>query len=125
VTQEIQPATTQPVTRERVAAYGDAVGDHNPVHFDPGFAATAGLPDTVVHGPLTTAIVIDCLVAQLGADQLLNVDVRLRGPVFPGDALTLTPVRWGQEDRGLEVHNQSGDLIATVIIVLEGDPDAS
>lgn len=121
---ELRTATAGPIERDDVAKYGDAVGDHNPVHFDLDFAKAAGLPDTVVHGPLSTAIVVDQLVAQVGAENLLNLDVRLRGPVFPGDSLTITPVDFGEADRGVEVHNQSGQLIATAITVITGDPDA-
>jgi acyl dehydratase len=115
----LQEATSAPITRERVADYGDAVGDHNPVHFDVAFAKAAGLPDTVVHGPFTATIVIDHLIAQLGADALLNLDLRLRGPVFPGDTLTVRGT-----DYGVEVSNQSGTLIATGVTILSGDEDA-
>lgn len=115
----ITTVTAAPITRDNVADFGDGVGDHNPVHFDIGFATAAGLPDTVVHGPLTTAIVIDQLIAQLGAESLLSLDLRLRGPVFPGDALTITAA-----DYGVEVHNQSGALVATGVTILLGDPDS-
>ncbi len=124
MTVTIAEATAAAITREHVQDYGDAVGDHNPVHFDPAFAKAAGLPDTVVHGPLTAAIVIDLLISQLGADALLNLDLRLRGPVFPGDQLTITPHAFGVVDRGVEVHNQRGDLVATGVVILEGDDDA-
>lgn len=115
----LQEATSAPITRDRVADYGDAVGDHNPVHFDVAFARAAGLPDTVVHGPFTATIVIDQLIAQLGADALLNLDLRLRGPVFPGDALTVRPAEYG-----VDVINQSGALVATGVTILSGDEDS-
>jgi acyl dehydratase len=115
----ITAATAAPITRERIADYGDAVGDHNPVHFDMEFARAAGLPDTVVHGPFCATIVIDQLIAQLGPDTLLNLDLRLRGPVFPGDELTITAA-----DYGVDVHNQSGALVATGVTILQGDEDA-
>ncbi|MGF1597125.1 MAG: MaoC family dehydratase [Acidimicrobiales bacterium] len=121
---ELHSATARPIGRDDVGRFGDAVGDHNPVHFDVEFAKAAGLPDTVVHGPFSTAIVIDQIVAQVGAENLLNLDVRLRGPVFPGDELTITPIDFGEADRGVEVHNQSGQLIATAITIITGDPDA-
>lgn len=116
---ELSPATSAPITRDRISDYGDAVGDHNPVHFDLDFARAAGLPDTVVHGPFTTAIIIDQMIAQLGADAVLNLDLRLRGPVFPGDALTVTAA-----DYGVDVHNQSGALVATGVTILFGDEDS-
>ncbi|MFN0025595.1 MAG: MaoC family dehydratase [Acidimicrobiales bacterium] len=112
-------ATSAPITRERIADYGDAVGDHNPVHFDVSFAQAAGLPDTVVHGPFTATIVIDQLIAQLGAEALLNLDLRLRGPVFPGDTLSIHPALYG-----VDVLNQSGTVVATGVTILTGDDDA-
>lgn len=120
----VSRATAAPIGRDAVAAFGDAVGDHNPVHFDADFAARAGLPNTVVHGPLTTAIVLDLLVSQLGADRILNLDLRLRGPVFPGDRLSISPIDYGGGSHGVEVHNQDGELVATAITILEGDVDA-
>ena len=112
----ITAASAAPIGRDRVSLYGDAVGDHNPVHFDVDFAKSAGLPDTVVHGPFTATIVLDLLIAQLGPDAVLNLDLRLRGPVFPGDALTISPA-----DYGVDVHNQAGVLIASGVTILEGD----
>lgn len=124
MTLPLHQGSARAITRDAVQQYGDAVGDHNPVHFDPEFAASAGLPDTVVHGPLTTAVIVDLIVAQVGADNLLNLDVRLRGPVFPGDELRVVPVHYGESDRGLEVRNQRDEQVATVIVILKGDPDA-
>jgi acyl dehydratase len=116
---EFAASTAAPITRDRIADYGDAVGDHNPVHFDVEFAKAAGLPDTVVHGPFTTTIVIDQIIAQLGPDALLNLDLRLRGPVFPGDALTVSAA-----DYGVDVHNQSGALVASGVTILLGEEDS-
>lgn len=119
----ITEASAAPITRERIADYGDAVGDHNPVHFDPEFAKAAGLPDTVVHGPFTVAIVLDLLIAQLGGDAVLNLDLRLRGPVFPGESLTVSPADYGIGVHGIEVRNQAGAVVATGVTILEGDRD--
>jgi acyl dehydratase len=116
---DIIPATAAPITRDRITNYGDAVGDHNPVHFDLAFAHAAGLPDTVVHGPFSATIVIDQLIAQLGPDALLNLDLRLRGPVFPGDELTISAA-----DYGVDVHNQSGVHVASGVTILSGDEDS-
>jgi acyl dehydratase len=120
----LKGTTSAPITRADVQSFGDAVDDHNPVHFDPEFARGAGLPDTIVHGPLTTAVVLDLIVAQLGTDQILNLDLRLRGPVFPEDSLTIKPIWFGKDDPGFEVHNQSGELVGTGMVVLKGGPDA-
>ena len=109
---DIAPTTLAPITRDQVQSYAEAVGDFNPVHFDVDFARAAGLPDTVVHGPLTVAKITDVLVAQLGADALLNLDVRLRAPVFPGDQLTVESAEYG-----VAVSKADGTVVATGVVI--------
>ena len=120
---EFTPTTAAAVTREAMRSFVEGVRDPNPVHTDPEFAAAAGLPDMVVQASHTTAIALDALIAQFGADSVLNFDVRLRGPVFPGDEVTVSPVSFGEHDRGVELRNQRGDVVATGIVVMRGDPD--
>jgi acyl dehydratase len=108
--------TTEPVTRVQIARYAGAVGDFNPIHLDDSFAATAGLPSVIAHGPLSLALIIDVIVAQLGADALVSLDTRLRAPVFPGDQLTVVPT-----DDGLEVRNGSDTVVATGSLVVRSE----
>ncbi|TMD40312.1 MAG: acyl dehydratase, partial [Chloroflexi bacterium] len=37
-------------SREQIAAYAEASGDHNPIHLDDGFARSVGLPGVIAHG---------------------------------------------------------------------------
>lgn len=111
---KIQEAKIGPVTQDRVQQFGDAVDDHNPIHFDEAFAKASGLPATVVHGPFTVALVLDALVAQLGAESLLNLDVRLRAPVHPGDELVVKAAEYG-----VAVENAEGMTVATAVLVTE------
>lgn len=113
---QLEPSTVKPVTREQVAKYASAVGDFNPVHFDIEFAKAAGLPNTVVHGPLTVALVLDAIARQLGRDNILNLDTRLRAPVYPGDQLKVVST-----DYGVEVRNGEGTLVATAVVLLRGE----
>jgi acyl dehydratase len=41
------PPSTYAVGREKVIEYAHAVGEHNPLHLDPGAAREAGYPDVV------------------------------------------------------------------------------
>ncbi len=120
---DLSPVTAPAVTPEAMRSFVDGVSDPNPVHTDPEFAATAGLPDVVVQASHTTALALDALIARFGADAILNLDVRLRGPIFPGDEVTVSPVSFGELDRGVELRNQRGDVVATGIVVMRGDPD--
>jgi acyl dehydratase len=102
-------ARTEPLTRVQIARYACAVNDFNPIHLDEEFAKAAGMPSVIAHGPLMAALVIDRLVAQIGTDALGSADVRLRAPVFPGDALVVS-----QAEDGVEVHKQNLSLAASV-----------
>jgi len=50
---EVPPKLSQRLTQERIEAYAQASGDHNPIHLDPDFARAVGLPSTIAHGLLT------------------------------------------------------------------------
>jgi acyl dehydratase len=104
-------ATTAPITPVQIARYAGAVDDYNPIHLDEEFAKAAGMPSVVAHGPLTAALVIDRLVAQVGAEALSAADIRLRAPVFPGEALTVVPT-----EGGVEARKAGGSVAATVAV---------
>jgi len=106
---DLRPAEIAPVGPVQVARYAAAVQDFNPVHFDPAFATSAGPPSTIVHGPLSVALALDAIVAQLGATALRSLEARLRAPVFPGEELRLTPT-----DTGAEVTKADGTVALTL-----------
>jgi acyl dehydratase len=54
---------TRTITAEDVEAFARFSGDWNPLHFDPGFAASTRAGGLIVHGGLTTAL-FNALVAQ-------------------------------------------------------------
>jgi acyl dehydratase len=108
---DFDEATTAPVRRVQIARYACAVGDFNPIHIDEEFAKAAGMPSVIAHGPLTAALVIDALVAQVGAAALGAADLRFRNPVFPGDTLTVVP-----SEGGAEVRKSDGSVAATVVL---------
>jgi acyl dehydratase len=50
------PALTfAPITRQTLALYAGASGDHNPIHIDSDFARQAGMEDVFAHGMLSMA----------------------------------------------------------------------
>lgn len=110
---QLAAATTEPVTHVQIARYAGAVGDFNPIHLDDTFAASAGLPSVIAHGPLSLALILDVIVAQVGAGAMKSFDARLRAPVFPGDRLTVVPT-----DEGVEVRNVGDTVVATVKLQL-------
>lgn len=77
------------VSRRTIVQYSGVVQDFNPVHYDDEFARKLGLPSAIAQGPLTVTLVLDSLVAKLGADRIGSLKTRLRAPVCPGDQLHL------------------------------------
>jgi acyl dehydratase len=106
---DLTETTTAPVQRVQIARYACAVGDFNPMHLDDDFAKAAGMPSVIAHGPLSVALVLDAIVAQLGADAVRGLKARLTAPVFPGDTLTLVPT-----DAGAEVRKADGSTAMTL-----------
>lgn len=107
----IVEATCAPVSRVQISRYAGAVDDYNPVHVDEEFAKAAGLPSVIAHGPLTIALALDAVVAQLGPEALRSATARLLAPVFPGDELTVAPT-----EKGIEVRKPDGTVVATVAL---------
>lgn len=105
--------TRGPVTRVQIARYAGAIGDFNPIHLDEEFAKRAGLPSVIAHGPLTLALALDAVVAQVGGGSLRRFDARLRAPVVPGETLTVVPT----ED-GVEIRDRAGAVVASAVVAL-------
>jgi acyl dehydratase len=76
------------------------LGDRNPLHSDPQFAAAAGFPAPILHGLGTYGIVCKALVDEFldgDASRVRAFGVRFAGVVFPGE--TLRTQVWREADR--------------------------
>jgi acyl dehydratase len=90
------------VTQEQVDAYADASGDHNPIHVDPDFARSVGLPGTIAHGLLDMAILTEAVARWAGGyEQVASVSCRFSKPLLPGQTITCT-------GRVIDVDDSSG-----------------
>lgn len=72
--------------------YAEASGDPNPIHIDPEFAKSAGLPGCILHGLWTMAQVARASNAAAGGDPraLKRLSVQFRGMGFPEQEVTVT-----------------------------------
>jgi acyl dehydratase len=72
--------------------YAEASGDPNPIHTDPEFAKSAGLPGCILHGLWTMAQVARANSAAAGGDPraLKRLSVQFRGMGFPEQEVTVT-----------------------------------
>ena len=79
------------MTQEQINAYAEASGDHNPIHVDPDFARSVGLPGTIAHGLLDMAILTEAVARWAGGyDQVASVACRFSKPLLPGETVTCT-----------------------------------
>jgi acyl dehydratase len=79
------------VTQEQIQAYADAAGDHNPIHIDPDFARSVGLPGTIAHGMLELGILAEAISAWAGGSvNLRSLSCRFSKPLQAGDTIICT-----------------------------------
>jgi len=101
-------------TREQIAAYAEASGDHNPIHLDDDFARSVGLPGVIAHGMLQMGILATVAAdAAGGPDHLRRLFVRFAGMVEPGDTVTFTATPDGEGKLDLTAVNQKGEAALT------------
>jgi acyl dehydratase len=72
--------------------YAGASGDFNPIHIDPEFARSVGLPGNILHGLWGMAQVARASVAAAGGDPraLRRLSVQFRGMGFPEQEVTVS-----------------------------------
>jgi len=95
-------ATLITPTLPQQALWYRLLGDRNPLHVDPAFAAAAGFPAPILHGLATYGIVCKALTDALldgDASRVRGFRVRFAGVVYPGE--TLRTLAWADGDRYL------------------------
>ena len=72
--------------------YAEASGDPNPIHIDPEFAKSVGLPGVILHGLYSMAQVARAHTEALGDDPraLKRLSVQFRGMGFPEQEIVVT-----------------------------------
>ena len=76
-----------PVDRTRLALFGGASGDHNPIHIDIDVARRAGMPDVFAQGMLGMAWLARLVTAWVPQRQLRRFDARFQGITHLGNAI--------------------------------------
>jgi acyl dehydratase len=98
---EVTPFSRK-VTQEQVNAYADASGDHNPIHLDPEFARSVGLPGTIAHGLLEMGILAEAIASWAGGSaNLLSLSCRFSKPLLPGDTIICSGTVISVDDAGV------------------------
>ena len=83
------PPLSRLVTQEQINAYAQASGDHNPIHVDPEFARSVGLPGTIAHGFLEMGILAEAVARWAGGyEQVASLACRFSKPLLPSETVT-------------------------------------
>jgi acyl dehydratase len=85
-------STELTLTPEAVADFARAVGDTNPVHHDPAFAATTRYGRLIASGPHTAALLLALTASHFSVKAAvvgLDFAVRFRRPVFADETIRL------------------------------------
>jgi acyl dehydratase len=78
------------VAADQAQRYARASGDYNPIHLDPDFARSVGLPGAILHGMCTMAFAAEAAVKTVCAGdprRLRRLAVRFARPVLPGQTI--------------------------------------
>jgi acyl dehydratase len=72
--------------------YAGASGDYNPIHIDPEFAKSVGLPGNILHGLYMMGLVARANAAVAGGDPraLKRLSVQFRGMGAPEQEITVS-----------------------------------
>jgi acyl dehydratase len=84
------PATSHFFDRAGLVQYAGASGDFNPIHWNPEFAESVGLPGVIGHGMLSMAIAARA-VSDFAGDPaaIKRLRVRFSAMIQPGQTLTI------------------------------------
>ncbi len=126
---ELPPLVLPPLTRQTLAVYCGASGDHNPVHVDIDYARAAGLDDVIAHGMLVMAWTGRVLTQWVPQTAIATFDTRFLAMTRIGDAITargrVSEKRVDQDGRRcvrvtLEAVDQRGEVktSGTALVVL-------
>ena len=86
---EIPALEMPPLTRQTLAIYCGASGDHNPIHVDIDFARESGLDDVIAHGMLVMAYMGRVLTNWVPQGAIRSFETRFQAMTRIGDAITV------------------------------------
>jgi acyl dehydratase len=125
---ELPPLHLPPLTRQALAIYCGASGDHNPIHVDIDFARASGLDDVIAHGMLIMAYMGRLLTDWVPQTAIRSFDTRFEAMTRVGDSITASGrvvEKFGEGDEQcvrieLAASDQRGEVkaVGTAVVAL-------
>jgi acyl dehydratase len=116
----IEPRTDAAVferllTQEKINAYADASGDHNPLHVDAGFAAGTRFGGTIAHGMLVLSYLSEMMTLECGEEWMHSghMKVRFRGAARPGDTVSVYRAVRDSASWDIEARNERNEVLVS------------
>ena len=128
-----EPIPSLRVTPDRYLPhrYAGASGDFNPIHIDAEFATSVGLPQNILHGLYSMAILARAQVEAAGGDPrtLRRLSVQFRGIGVPEREIVVEGTVAEREGNRLELHSEARQgevaIIRNAVAALELDRGAN
>jgi acyl dehydratase len=111
---ETPPFRTVVLDRERIAHFAEAMHDPNPMHRDPDFCRSVGLPGPIAPGGMVVVAACHAAVRVHGIESVREVDLSMRAPVHVGDVLECRLTRTGEQPH-------DGSIALEVVVIADGD----
>ena len=88
----VLPQRVHHVDQALINLYAQISGDRNPLHTDPGFAATTPFGRTIAHGMMTLAFISEAIESWAGSGWAEGgaIDVTFLSPVYPGENVVIS-----------------------------------
>ena len=125
---EIPALKIPPVSRQTLALYCGASGDHNPIHVDLDYAKSAGFDDVIAHGMLSAGYLARMLTEWVPQSSIRSINNRFTAMTHIGDSVTCTGKVVEKFEKGneklvrleMQTHTpEAQTIIAEAVIALE------
>lgn len=105
------------MSAEKIDAFAELSGDHNPIHMDAEYAATTMFGRRIAHGALSASLISAVLGNELPGPGAIFVELnmRFRRPAFIGDEVTARA-------EVSEINEKTGRVKMKVACYVKGKP---
>lgn len=110
---------TKTITASDVSAYAALLGDTNPLHLDPAFAATTPFKRPIAHGMIAGGLIPTVFGAQIPSSLYISQTLNFKRPVYVGDTVTCRVEVISVKDRPMRTGVMQPLVTCTTIVTID------